>query len=55
MDQVESRTVQQHPLQGLAAEKKGGIEFYLVEQEGYDLPPYETAEKCLANFKKIHG
>ncbi len=38
-----------------AAEKKGGIEFYLVEQEGYDLPPYEVAEKCLANFKKIHG
>lgn len=38
-----------------AVEKKGGIEFYLVEQEGYDLPPYEVAEKCLANFKKIHG
>jgi len=38
-----------------AAEKKGGVEFYLVEQEGYDLPPYEVAEKCLANFKKIHG
>ncbi|MBL0157093.1 MAG: sugar phosphate isomerase/epimerase [Bryobacterales bacterium] len=38
-----------------AAEKKGGIEFYLVEQEGYDLPPYEVAEKCLANFKKLHG
>ncbi len=38
-----------------AVEKKGGIEFYLIEQEGYDLPPYEVAEKCLANFKKIHG
>jgi len=38
-----------------AAEKKGGIEFYLVEQEGYDLPPYEVAEKCLANFKKLRG
>lgn len=38
-----------------AAEKKGGVEYYLVEQEGYDLPPYEVAEKCLANFKRIHG
>lgn len=38
-----------------AAEGKGGVEFYLIEQEGYDLPPFETAEKCLANFKKIHG
>ncbi len=38
-----------------AAEKSGGIEFYLIEQEGYDLPAVETAEKCLANFKKIHG
>ena len=38
-----------------AAESKGGVEFYLIEQEGYDLPPFETAEKCLANFKKIHG
>jgi len=38
-----------------AAEGKGGVEFYLIEQEGYDLPPFETVEKCLANFKKIHG
>lgn len=38
-----------------AAEKKGGVEYYLIEQEGYSLPPFETAEKCLANFKKIHG
>ena len=38
-----------------AAEKKGGIEYYLIEQEGYDLPPYEVAEKCLVSFKKIHG
>ena len=37
------------------AEKSGGVEFYLVEQEGYDLPAIETAEKCLANFKRIHG
>jgi sugar phosphate isomerase/epimerase len=38
-----------------AAEKKGGIEFYLIEQEGYSLPSIETVEKCLAAFKKIHG
>lgn len=38
-----------------AAEAKGGIEFYLIEQEGSDYPPFETAERCLANFRKIHG
>jgi len=38
-----------------AAEKTGGIEFYLVEQEGSAYPPMETAERCLANFRKIHG
>ncbi len=37
------------------AEKTGGIEFYLVEQEGSDYPPMETAQKCLANFRKLHG
>jgi sugar phosphate isomerase/epimerase len=38
-----------------AAEKTGGVEFYLIEQEGADLPPIETAEKCLASFKALHG
>lgn len=38
-----------------AAEQTGGIEFYLIEQEGYDLPEFETAEKCLANFKKLRS
>ncbi len=38
-----------------AAEKKGGIEYYLIEQEGSDYPPLETVEKCLASFKTIHG
>ena len=38
-----------------AAEKTGGVEYYLVEQEGADIPPLETAAKCLANFKKIRG
>lgn len=36
-----------------AAEKKGGIEYYLIEQEGSEYPPMETVNRCLANFKKI--
>ena len=38
-----------------AAEKAGGVEAYLVEQEGSDLTPMETAARCLANFKKLKG
>jgi sugar phosphate isomerase/epimerase len=38
-----------------AAEKTGGIEYYLIEQEGSDFPEMETAEKCLAAFHKLHG
>jgi len=38
-----------------AAEKTGGIEYYLIEQESYDLPSIETVALCMANFKKIHG
>ncbi len=38
-----------------AAEKTGGIEYYLVEQEGSDYPPLETAERCFAAFRKLHG
>lgn len=37
-----------------AAEKTGGIEYYLIEQEGSAFPAMETAEKCLANFRKLH-
>jgi sugar phosphate isomerase/epimerase len=37
-----------------AAEKTGGVEFYLIEQEGSRFPPLETAERCLATWKKIH-
>ena len=36
-----------------AAESKGGVEFYLVEQEGSDHPPMETAEKCLHAMRKL--
>ena len=38
-----------------AAESTGGVEFYLVEQEGSRYSALETAEKCLASFKKVHG
>ena len=36
-----------------AAETTGGVEFYLIEQEGSDLSELETVKRCLANFKKI--
>jgi sugar phosphate isomerase/epimerase len=38
-----------------AAEKTGGLEYYLIEQEGSDFSPFETAEKCLATFRKMRG
>ena len=38
-----------------AAEKKGGVECYMVEQEGSRFSPMETAEKCLAAIKKLRG
>jgi sugar phosphate isomerase/epimerase len=38
-----------------AAESVGGVEYYLIEQEGSRFTPFETAEKCLASYKKIHG
>jgi sugar phosphate isomerase/epimerase len=38
-----------------AAEKTGGLEFYLVEQDGSDDPPFETAQRCLTSFRKLHG
>lgn len=33
--------------------KKGGAEYFLIEQEGSDLPPLEAADKCLKNFRKL--
>lgn len=38
-----------------AAEKVGGVEHYLVEQEGSEFPPFETAQKCLDNFQALRG
>ena len=36
-----------------AAESVGGVETYLIEQEGSRLPPFETIEKCLATWKAM--
>jgi len=36
-----------------AAENGGGVEYYLIEQEGSRFPELETAERCLANWKHI--
>jgi len=36
-----------------AAESTGGIEYYLIEQEGSRFPALETVERCLANWKKV--
>src|SRR5215471_9548286 len=34
-----------------AAENGGGVEYYLVEQEGSRYPELETARRCLASFR----
>ena len=38
-----------------AAEKVGGVEHYLIEQEGSAYPPMETIERCLAIFRKLRA
>jgi sugar phosphate isomerase/epimerase len=38
-----------------AAENGGGIEYYLVEQEGSRFSELETARKCLQGFRAAHG
>jgi len=38
-----------------AAESTGGIDYYLIEQEGSDYPEMETAQRCLAAFRKLHS
>jgi sugar phosphate isomerase/epimerase len=38
-----------------AAESTGGVEYYLIEQEGSDLSEMETVERCLRLFRKLHG
>ncbi len=38
-----------------AAESVGGVEYYLVEQEGSQFSELETARKCLQAFRAAHG
>lgn len=38
-----------------AAERTGGTEYYLIEQEGSEYPELETAAKCLATYRKIRA
>jgi sugar phosphate isomerase/epimerase len=37
-----------------AAEKTGGVEFYLIEQEGSEYSEFETAQRCLDTYRKLH-
>jgi sugar phosphate isomerase/epimerase len=37
-----------------AAESTGGVEYYLIEQEGSDLSEMNTVKQCLAEFRKLH-
>lgn len=38
-----------------AAENGGGIEYYLIEQEGSRFPELETAERCLKAFRAMRS
>ena len=37
-----------------AAESVGGVEYYLIEQEGSPYSEFETARKCLQSFRATH-
>ena len=39
------------------AEKTGGLEVYIIEQEGYPegMSPMEACRRCLENFRKLRG
>ena len=38
-----------------AAEQTGGVEYYLIEQEGSRYSSLETVARCLANYKKMRA
>jgi len=38
-----------------AAESVGGVEYYLIEQEGSRFSSFETGEKCLATYKQMRA
>ena len=37
-----------------AAESVGGVEYYLLEQEGSRFSELETAQRCLQSFRSLH-
>ena len=39
----------------VAAESGGGIEYYLIEQEGSDYSEMETAERCLKAYRELRS
>ncbi len=38
-----------------AAERVGGVQYYLIEQEGSTYPPLETVERCLTAIRKMRA
>ena len=38
-----------------AAESVGGVEYFLIEQEGSRFSEFETAKRCLDTWKKTFG
>lgn len=38
-----------------AAERVGGVKYYLIEQEGSAYPEIETAERCLAAYRQLRA
>jgi sugar phosphate isomerase/epimerase len=38
-----------------AAETTGGVEYYLIEQEGSDYSEMETADRCLKAYHQLHA
>lgn len=38
-----------------AAEDAGGVQYYLIEQEGSAYPELETAKRCLASYRKMQA
>ena len=38
-----------------AAESVGGVEYYLIEQEGSRFSSLETAQRCLATYRQMRG
>jgi sugar phosphate isomerase/epimerase len=38
-----------------AGEEGGGVEYYLIEQEGSDYPEMGAAERCLAAYRKLRA